>query len=93
VALVCPGGGAAVDTLERGLCAAGILVVCARTATTLDSAVTVLEWVADHGVELGANPACLLVAGAGPGAELATEVSTLARDRGWPSIRGQVLLR
>jgi acetyl esterase len=93
VAVLCPGGGGAVDTLERGLCAAGILVVCARTATTLDSATTVLEWVADHGAELGANPACLLVAGAGPGADLATAVTTLAREHGWPPIRGQVLLR
>jgi acetyl esterase len=93
VVVLCPGGGSAVDTLERKLCAAGMLVVCARSATTLERAATVLEWVADHGTELGADPGRLLVAGAGTGAELATALMAYADDRGWPPIEGQVLLR
>jgi acetyl esterase len=91
--VLCPGGGAALETLERGLCAAGMLVVCARTATTPDSAATVLEWVADHGEELGGDPTRLLVAGAGPGADLAAALAARASERGWPPIEGQVLLR
>ena len=91
--VLCPGGGEAVDTLERKLCAAGMLVVCARSATTLERAATVLEWVADHGAELGADPGRLLVAGADQGADLATALMAYAHDRGWPPIEGQVLLR
>jgi len=91
--VLCPGGGTAVDTLESKLCAAGMLVVYARSATTLERAATVLEWVADHGEELGGDPQRLLVAGAGPGAELAAALVIHARDRGWPPIEGQVLLR
>jgi len=53
----------------------------------------VLEWVADHGEELGGDPQRLLVAGAGPGAELAAALVIHARDHGWPPIEGQVLLR
>ncbi|HXD59163.1 MAG TPA: alpha/beta hydrolase [Thermoleophilaceae bacterium] len=91
--VLCPGGGTAVDTLEQKLCAVGMLVICARSATTLERAATVLEWVADHGEELGGDPQRLLVAGAGPGAELAAALVVHARENGWPPIDGQVLLR
>lgn len=42
-----------------------------------------LEWAAAHAVELGADPARLLVAGGGA---LAAEVVRRARERGWPEV-------
>jgi acetyl esterase len=92
-AVLYPGAGPTGEALSRALCAAGLLVVCARTASTLDEAASVLEWVADHGEELHADAASLLVAGAGSGSTLAAELAEHARERGWPPLAGQVLLR
>ena len=89
IAVLCPGGRA----IEHELCAAGLLVVNAYEATTVDALATVLEWVADHGVELGADPTRLIVAGAGTGADLAAAVARHARELGWPPIVHEVLVR
>src|SRR6266516_448610 len=93
VAVLFPGGGPAGEALGRKLCRAGLLVVWARNARTLDEAANVLEWVADHGVELGADPSRLIVAGAESGASLAARLARHAEERGWPPITGQVLIR
>jgi hypothetical protein len=93
VAVLYPGAAAATEALGHALCAhAGMLVVSSRTAPTTVAAGSVVEWIADHGVELGADPRRLLVAGAGTGGALAAAVALHARDRGWPPIARQILV-
>src|SRR6266545_4392984 len=86
------------DPLFRGLCShAGVLVLapsCQSMAgdPQLHDAIAVLEWAADHAAELGADPARLLVAGAGAGGDLAAAVALYARDQGWPMLTRQILI-
>ncbi|MFI0367327.1 dihydrofolate reductase family protein [Actinomadura sp. 1N219] len=51
-----------------------------------------VEWAAEHGAELGADPDRLLVAGHGAGGGLAAAVALHARDQGWPALVRQVLI-
>ncbi|MGH9043798.1 MAG: alpha/beta hydrolase [Acidimicrobiales bacterium] len=51
-----------------------------------------LLWMVGHSDELGFDPDRLLVMGGSAGGNLAAAMSLLARDRGSPTIRGQVLL-
>jgi len=75
-----------VSELCRELCADfGIVVLSVRTRA-LDAATTALEWTADHGAQLGADPGRLLVGGIGAGASLAAAVARGARDNGWPEV-------
>jgi acetyl esterase/lipase len=75
-----------VSELCRELCAElGIVVLSVRTQA-LDAATTALEWTADHGAQLGADPGRLLVGGIGAGASLAAAVAQGARDNGWPEV-------
>ncbi|GAB3714885.1 hypothetical protein GCM10027598_23360 [Amycolatopsis oliviviridis] len=46
-----------------------------------------LEWAAAHARSLGADPGPVLVAGEGPGAELAARVAKYAKEQGWPPVR------
>jgi alpha/beta hydrolase fold len=92
VAVLCPGGGSIGDSLEHALCAAGLLLVRVRSARSAADVSIVVEWVADHGVELGADPCRLLVAGAGRGAPMAAALAVHVRDQGWPPISLQVLV-
>jgi acetyl esterase len=85
------------DELALQLCwRAGAVVLCTpwapRRPGALDRAEAALMWVADHGQELGADPARLAVAGRGAGAAAASALARRARDRGWPAIRGQGLV-
>jgi hypothetical protein len=86
------------DLLLHGLCShAGVLVLAPSCQTTagdlqLNDAIAVLEWAADHAAELGADPARLLVAGAGAGGDLAAAVALYARDQGWPVLTWQILI-
>jgi acetyl esterase/lipase len=90
--------GGAADPLLRGLCShAGVLVLAPSCQTTagdlqLHDAIAVVEWAADHAVELGADPARLLIAGAGAGGDLAAAVALYARDQGWPVLTCQILI-
>jgi acetyl esterase/lipase len=51
-----------------------------------------LTWMVDHAQELGIDPERLIVGGASAGGGLAAAVALLARDRGGPRLRGQMLL-
>jgi acetyl esterase len=55
-------------------------------------AVAALEWAADHGSELDADPSRLLVAGEGTGAAVAGAMAMHARDNWWPGIARQILI-
>ena len=92
VAVLCPGGGPAGEDLGHALCGAGLLLVTVPSAKSAADVAGVVEWVGDHGVELGADPGRLLVAGAGRGAEMAAAVAIHVRDQGWPPISLQVLV-
>ena len=94
-----PGNGVerADDDLARDLCSgAEAVVLCVPWAPqqpgALDRAEAALTWATDHGTELGGDPARVAVAGRGAGAAAAAALALRARDRGWPSIRRQVLV-
>jgi acetyl esterase/lipase len=50
-----------------------------------------LVWLEQHAVELGIRPDRIIVGGASAGGGLAAAVVLAARDRGGPSVRGQLL--
>jgi hypothetical protein len=58
-------------------------VVLATHPDSVDQACAVVEWAADHGEELGADPGRVLLAGA---PDLAGAVAARAHARGWPSV-------
>jgi alpha/beta hydrolase fold len=55
-------------------------------------AVAALEWAADHGAELDADPGRLIVAGERAGAAVAAAMALHARDNWWPAVARQVLV-
>jgi acetyl esterase/lipase len=81
-----------VDRLCRALCAESHMVVLSVRTACPDTALTALEWTADHATQLEADPDAVLVGGIGRGAALAATVARTARDNGWPELAGQVLL-
>jgi acetyl esterase/lipase len=58
----------------------------------IDDAYAVLEWVAGHGADIGANPAAIAVGGLSAGGALAAAVSLMALDRNGPPIALQLLV-
>jgi acetyl esterase len=58
----------------------------------VDDAWAVLQWIADHGDELGGDPTRLAVAGDSAGGNLAAIVAVLARDAGIGALRYQLLV-
>ncbi|MFI5936728.1 alpha/beta hydrolase [Actinoplanes sp. NPDC051494] len=51
-----------------------------------------LVWTAEHAPELGFDPAELIVTGGSAGGGLTAALALLARDRGGPALKGQLLL-
>lgn len=51
-----------------------------------------LVWLAEHALGLGADPGRVVVGGSSAGAGLAAGTCLLARDRGGPAVRAQLLL-
>ncbi|WP_052120772.1 alpha/beta hydrolase fold domain-containing protein [Amycolatopsis sp. MJM2582] len=76
-----PGGAGA----ER-VAACGAVVIAAGVPA-FPAARAVLEWAAAHPRSLGADPGPVVIAGDGPGAELAARVAEYAREQGWPPVR------
>jgi acetyl esterase len=64
----------------------------ARYPVALEQGHAATKWVAEHGRELGLDPARVAVAGDSSGGNLATAVAILARQRGGPRIAAQALL-
>lgn len=60
--------------------------------TPVEDAYAALSWAGEHAQELGFDPARLVVLGISAGGGIAAGAVLLARDRGGPSIAGQMLL-
>lgn len=58
----------------------------------LEDCYAVTAWAAEHGAELGGDPARLVILGDSAGGNLAAGLALLARDRGGPKISYQVLV-
>ena len=56
-----------------------------------EQAYTVLEWVAEHASEIGADPSRIAIMGDSVGGNMATAVAQMAKERGGPSLAAQVL--
>jgi acetyl esterase len=63
----------------------------AKYPVALDECYTATRWVALHGEEIGVDGSRLAVAGNSVGGNLAAAVALMAKDRGTPSIKLQVL--
>ncbi|HMS19866.1 alpha/beta hydrolase [uncultured Sphingorhabdus sp.] len=63
-----------------------------RYPTATEDSYAALCWAADNAGALGVDGACLAVAGDSAGGNLAAAVSLMARDRGGPVLRHQLLI-
>lgn len=64
----------------------------ARAPIPMEQSYAVLKYVSEHPVELNIDPSRLAVAGDGAGGGMATALTMLAKKRGGPTIKSQVLL-
>ena len=89
------------DPVCRNLCAgAGCAVVSVdyrlapehRFPAASDDCLAATRWCAEHASELGADPACMAVAGDSAGGHLAAVTAIRVRDEGGPRLAGQLLL-
>src|SRR5215813_12032297 len=64
----------------------------ARYPVAINQAYAATSWVAAHGDEIGVDGGRLAVAGNGAGGNMAAVVALMAKDRGRPNIRCQLLL-
>ncbi|GAB4586292.1 alpha/beta hydrolase [Nocardia sp. IFM 10818] len=62
-----------------------------RFPAGLDDLLAVLDWVAEHGDELRADPTRLVVCGDSAGGNLAAAAAACARDRNGPNLSAQLL--
>jgi acetyl esterase len=63
----------------------------AKYPTAIEESYAVVKWVAEHGLEHGMDPERLAVAGDSVGGNMAAAVTLLAKERGGPVIRLQLL--
>jgi hypothetical protein len=85
-----PASSAVPNVLSRQL---GALVLACAGSTAFPDGARALEWAADHGLELGADPQQLAIAGEADGCFVAAAVAAHARDEGWPPMARQILIR
>lgn len=64
----------------------------AKFPTQLEESYTALKWVAGHAGEFGADGSRIAVAGNSVGGDMTAAIAMMAKDRGGPKIRYQVLL-
>ncbi|MEU6807521.1 alpha/beta hydrolase [Streptomyces sp. NPDC046831] len=64
----------------------------ARFPVALEQAYTVARWVAAHGDQIGVDPARLAVAGDSVGGDMTAALTIMAKQRGGPHFRHQVML-
>jgi acetyl esterase len=64
----------------------------AKYGVAIEQAYAATRWVAEHGDEIRVDGTRLAVAGNSVGGNMATVVALMARDRGGPALRSQVLL-
>ncbi|HEY0944457.1 MAG TPA: alpha/beta hydrolase [Opitutaceae bacterium] len=64
----------------------------ARYPVAIEESYAATKWVAAHGAEIGVDGSRLAVVGNSVGGNMAAVVSLMARDRGGPALRAQVLL-
>ncbi|WP_323846445.1 alpha/beta hydrolase [Microbulbifer magnicolonia] len=64
----------------------------AKYPTAVEQAYTATRWVAQHGEEIGVDGSRLAVAGNSVGGNMAAVVALMAKDKGTPKIRYQLLL-
>jgi acetyl esterase len=89
------------DALCRALCNGSGCIVASvdyrlapehKFPAAVEDAFAATHWVADHAPALQGDPARIAVGGDSAGGNLATVVALLARDRGGPDLRYQLLL-
>jgi acetyl esterase len=64
----------------------------AKYGVAVEQAYAATQWVAEHGAEIHVDGKRLAVAGNSVGGNMATVVALMAKDRGGPALRSQVLL-
>jgi hypothetical protein len=85
------GGSECLCRLLSSAAGAVVLAVPLPSAADHDDEFAALGWAAEHGGQLGAHPAQLIVAGEGAGGAHAACLCLRARDNGWPRVRRQVV--
>ncbi|BFT72802.1 alpha/beta hydrolase [Paenibacillus sp. P36] len=63
----------------------------ARYPVAIEEVFTALKWVAEHGKEKGLHPDHITVAGDSVGGNMSAAITLMAKERGGPQIRKQVL--
>lgn len=63
----------------------------ARFPVAIEQAYAATKWVAEHGAEIGVDGSRLAVVGNSVGGNMAAVVSLMAKERGGPALRAQVL--
>jgi acetyl esterase len=63
----------------------------ARFPTAIEQCYAVLQWIAERGEEAGLDPKRVVIAGDSVGGNMSAAVTLLAKRRGGPQLRGQLL--
>lgn len=64
----------------------------AKYPTQINEAYATLQWVAQHGEEISVDPSRIAIAGNSVGGNMAAAIAMMAKDKGGPAIRMELLL-